>query len=546
MIPRFATVRRMITLSAVVSLITLTSSANPPGRIVRPVRQLELVTGERLNVEFLALDEQGCEFRWHGHTHCRLPLAAIRTLSNPPGVIDQWDESGESFRRDGQDKTTAAWHRTVATPLAAGELTVWYRPRESKNSTVEFHCGFRRGDQDDVLRLRIHSTGQVEVTPPAGWRRQFSQQLHPSHSWSRLAVHWNTQRCDVVVDDSLHSTYRNDAARFNGLAVSSTSDEVWCVELDHLTLREFNAELAARADVPREVLDQDAVTLTTGDQLFGRFARAPQTGAVALRSPHGGWSGRWQDIIQLDFARRPLHTLLVDPVDGWLFDVNTTAEGSTGHLAESLRAVRIDGRSITHPWLGNIVQSSLSIASFTPYGRGEFRWLEPDRQHLGDEIRPDLTPSRPVGTAIAGTVQLDSVPSTATWIVVDVAEVEPSGLHTLPTQPFLETLRGGGLRTELLLNDRLVTDLNRYVSLRQPPNHPERLWVRIPSDAWRVGKNIWTIRQRPLAPTQSQYDDAEIGRVGLWISNNPILSLDPSEGALVPWLIEELRTHDNS
>ncbi len=513
MVPRLATFHRLIVFTVVASAVASLNAAGPPARLVRPLRQLELVTGEQLNVEFLGLDEQGCEFRWHGLTRCRLPLAALRSLANPLGIIDHWDESGDALQFD--DSTV--WQRTVATPLPAGDLSAWFRLLDAadSNATVRLRLQFQTGDAAQELRLRIRSTGNIEAIPPAAWRPQFSQRLRPPQTGARLAVRWSAERCEVMVDDALHTVYQTGGAQFTGLMLERDADAA--VVIDHVGLRQFDAELATRPMPPRDGEDQDAVMLTTGDQLFGRFTEAARSGGITLQGPQGDWSGDWRDIVRIDFARRPLPDHFFAPVHGWCVDLRMTSGASTGDMPESLRAVRFTGNSLLHPWLGQIASPSSRISSITPYGYGEFRWLEPERRHLGDEIRTDLSPTRPVGTAVTGTVAFDAIPTGSTWIVVDVAELEPSGLQTLPTQPFLETLRGGGLRTELLINDRVITDLNRYLSLRPSTSHPERLWLRVPAEAWRVGKNSWALRQRPLSPTQYQYDDGDIGRIGLWI-----------------------------
>lgn len=524
MVPRFVTFRRPIVLGLIVLCSPLIGSATEP---VRPLRQLELVTGELLIVEFLRLDEHGCEFRWHGDTRCRLPLAAIRSLANPPGVIDHFDESFDAMSRDGVGRRAwhshrnPTWQHTVDVSITAGELRLWCRvdDQSAGESAKVAVCHYRAAEQNADLVLTMHADGSFSCDASPQWRKTFTQPLRTVADWQCVSIRWNPGRCEIAVGDAVHTIFAtDDEATFTALTLESGAAAAAVgVGIDDVVLREFRTEMT-QATASSRVEDQDAVTLTTGDQLFGRTATSARPGHIALHGPQGDWSGTMSDTIRLDFARRPLPAHFQMPVRGWCFDVRTSAQDAPYGLTESLRGVRFTPRTVLHPWLGEMAWSPSQRDVITPHGWGEFRWLEPDRRHLGDEIRPDLSPAVPVGTSLGGEVTLDDQPTGRTWIVLDIAELEPSGSRTLPTQPFLETLRGGGLRTELMINGKIATDLNRYVSIRTDPQHPQRVWLPIPHTLWHAGKNTWVIRQRPLSPTQTQYDDAEVGRIGLWIN----------------------------
>ncbi len=504
-----------------------------PARIVRPLRQLELVTGEQLLVEFLWLDEDACEFRWHGHTRCRLPLAAIRSVSNPAGAIDHWDESFEdlppestalSGRGAWHSQRDSTWQRSVETPITVGELTLWRRMIDpgAGSPAATLRCQFRESENTGKLVVIIRGDGSVSCETPASWRKTFTQSLRTSPDWTRITVRWNANRCEVTLGDAVHTVFETDNVAFTGVAIEPSRDKTTAsAAVDDLLLRECNADSAVRSMPVRAVEDQDAVTLTTGDQLFGQFMDASPAESIKLHSPQGDWSGNGVDIIRLDFARRPLPAHFYWPVQGWCFDFRSAPQDAVQGMTENLRGVRLLGKTIAHPWLGEMAWSPSPRIIIVPYGWGEFRWLEPDRHHLGDEIRSDLSVALPVGTSLTGQVQLDQRRQGNAWMVLDVAELEPSGPETLPTQPFLKTLRGGGLRTELVINDHIITDLNRLISIQTAAQNPQRVWVPIPRSVWQDGPNDWKLRQQPLSPTQLQYDDCEVGRVALWIPSWP-------------------------
>lgn len=503
-----------------------------PARIVRPLRQLELVTGERLNVEFLRLEEHACEFRWHGHTRCRLPLAAIRSIANPPGVIDHWDESFEelpaasptsSGRSAWQSDRDDSWHRDIEPAMTTGELMIWHHmlPPDTQSVAAVLRCRFAQGNDTAELVLNFRGDGALQCDTPRGWRPVFGQHLRPSRRWSRITVRWTTERCEVVVDNAVHSVFGMESATFTGAMLESgRANDGARVALDDLIVREFPVDAGA-LNLPVRVEDQDSITLRSGDQLFGRFVEPLRAGEIRLQSPLGDWSGDWREIVRLDFARRPLSEHFFAPVRGWCFDVRMPSQEVASGMAENLRGVRFTGQTLIHPWLGEMAWSPSPRAVVVPYGWGEFRWLKSDRHHLGDEIRADLSPAMPVGTSLTGSVDVDVGSAGSTWVVLDAAELEPSGPRTLPTQPFLETLRGGGLRTELLVNDRNIGDLNRLISIRTSAAQPDRLWLSIPRQRWRAGRNTWAVRQQPLSPIKPQYDDCEISHVALWIPGWP-------------------------
>jgi len=487
-----------------------------------PVRHLELVSGERLLVENVRGDDGGLTFRWNGSTRCRLPLAMIRSVANPPGWIDRLDESFEAagnatsrvYSGHGawNSATSSRWEHRCEPALAAGELAFWKRTdsTEDQKAAVSLRLTFDSDGVTTELVLMLDDPEGLSVALPDGWRRTFSQRLRVNEDWSRVVIHWREQRCEIQVNHAVHSVFTAPAMKLRRVALEPAKTST--VIVDDLVLREYRPELAAMPVPPQVTESVDTVTLGTGDQLFGEFAAGEVPSTIKLLGEQLTWTGDWSEVSRVDFARRPMPPQALAPVRGWFCDFR--APRST-EFTPFVRNLRLKERTAYHPWLGTVPRPSLCTADVR---FGEFRWLEPDRRHLGDEIRAALSPTIPVGTSISGTMDFASSPRGPTWIMVDVAEMEPSGPDTPPMQPFLTTLRGGGLRTELVINDRVVTDLNRFLRARPRVTHPERVWLPVPTTAWRAGTNSWAIRQRPLSSTQPQYDDAEVGRIALWIA----------------------------
>ena len=489
--------------------------------------ELELVTGERLCIDQAHFDKGGLSFRWQRNNRCRLPFACLRSLASPPGWRDRLWETFQPLRRETapltrdrggvwSSTTNPAWHKPFEPALAAGGLSfAWKSPGNPKpEPAVHVTLAFESDATTAPLQLVLQSSGHVSVTLPEGWTKTFSQRRPPSTDWSRIAVVWQADRCEIELDSALLMICKRPAGALQKVTLEAIepSTEVW---IDDIVVREYRPDMAGLRASPRDNESVDILTLASGDRFFGTLAAAEESTPIVLDGEQVRWTGDWSDVVRIDFARRPLPPHCFTPVQGGLWDV-TSLPGITEPLF--LRNLHHRGHAVHHPWLGQLAWPASMPVQSTPVAWGEFRWLEPERRHLGDELRDDLVPVAPVGTSLSGGIEFTTPPAGPTWMVLDVSEMEPSGPETPPTQPFLDILRGGGLRTEVFINDQLVTDLNRYLRVRPNASHPERVWVPLPRSAWSAGQNTWTIRQQPLSPTQHQYDDTEIGRIGLWIT----------------------------
>lgn len=492
-----------------------------------PLRELELVTGERLCIEEAHLDDGGLSFRWQRDNRCRLPLACLRSLANPPGWRDRPTESFVAPRQPGTPQnqgrqhvwnstTSAAWNRNFQPALTAGEVSFAWKPvgTMTNRPVVRVSLSFDSTETTHTLPLMLESSGHVSATLPVGWTKTFSQPRPPVTNWSRVVVVWQENRCEIHLDTALLMVCQRPAGALQRLSLEAVdpSVELW---IDDVVVREYRSDVAAWRAAPRRTESFDVVTLASGDQLFGTITSAQDSSPIVLDGEQGRWIGDWSEVTRIDFSRRPLPAPCFTPVNGGRWDATSLPDSPEPLF---LRNLQSRGETVHHPWLGQLVWPAALPTNITPVAWGEFRWLEPDRRHLGDELRDDLSPVAPVGTLLGGEVSLDSPPVGLAWLMLDVSELEPSSPATLPTQPFLETLRGGGLRTEVFVNDELVTDLNRYLRVRSPVSDPHRVWVPILCSFWRAGRNTWSVRQQPLSPSRREFDDAEVGRIGLWIT----------------------------
>lgn len=495
--------------------------------IARPLRQLELVTGERFYVEWLSADRHAVEVRWRGH-RVRLRWERVARLSTLPGVVDLLDESFESQgvevaplahsgRKVWQNAPSLpGWSWKPLEPVLEGQLHWCQRRGVTDSGDIHVRLNFSGEQQPVGLEVRTDAAGKLTALPPQGWTIDFRQPLVLSGNWEPLSVDWDEEQWRVLWRDVVLATGRKPAQAWCGLAwqTSGPPASIWVDDL-HVSARQ--------AVVPLQVEHNDVVILQTGDGIYGRV-RALDAKGLEIRGSRGSvhipWS-EWQavqlsqtrpDVSSSEFVHGTWHRVETRPP---LWPRGLPAESWLA-AGESLVADQV--LVWNHPWMGSLYVPKTAIEQKKPHRVGSFCWLLGGQVHLGDEVRPAFGCPEPQGTAVGGVFELRAQPRQGCSISLEVAELEPAGDQTPPTEPFLTQLRSGALRTELYVNGRLVGDWNRLLSWRPSRIQRERLRMAVPVDWLHPGRNTWEIRQQPWAPGDPRYDDCEIGRVLLEIA----------------------------
>lgn len=496
--------------------ITSAGAASPAATARRPWRVVELVTGEQCFAECLRLDKRAAEFRIDGMTRFRIPLAAIRAVRNPPGIVDVWDETASTKGNDPaiwSSAESASWERSCDAAVSAGELGFWRHVTGPTANSITGWISCRFGVEGDAptLRLALQANGALDVVAPPTWRMTFQQPVASSGQWTKIRILWDSDRCNVLVGEAVRVTFAIDGGGLHQFRLERGEDGI--CRINDIGFRRCTSP--TRAHFVHDSDDLDTVTLASGDQLFGQLTTA-DAGQIALRGADGTWSGKWTDVVRIDMAPRKTAANLLVPVRGWCVDTQTTPTAESHGERTSWRSLVRQGTLAQHPVLGVFPWPAAEIVQ--PIGFGEWRWLDAGWHRLGDELRANLFPVSPEGTAISGSWTSSTLPTGNATVVCDVAELEPSGPETPPTQPFLSVLRGGGLRTELLVNDRVISDVNRQLTHRPASDYPVRIRLNVSRAAMRPGVNTWAFHLRPMAANNPQCDDGYVGRVGLWTS----------------------------
>lgn len=505
----------------------------------RPLRVLELVTGERLHVEWLRCDAQTAEFRWAGQTRFRLSRSLIAAVRNPPGERDVWDESFE--QRPGEDIASAAEHaphaahtgrgvlradrlappwRRALPPCAAARVSVWRRvagaAADAVAGVVELEFAGTAGTE--VLPVRCRSDGVIAAETPPGWRTDFRQIVRAPTAWTALQIVLTEAEFTVYAGDAVVLRGRKPPSALTAVAIragepAATRGECW---FDDIHVRQCGVPTA------QAVVQQDpeafAVWTADGDVLFGDDLRA-SVDELRLRGERGEKALRWSDIVAVDFPRAENPAADMAEIAGRIGWFVGPAAADRPELPPerwvgAARAVGPTWLGVDHCVLGTLWNRARFAGAFRPEYRGSFRWLDPRLHHLGDELHADWPLERPV-REIGGSFALMRVPRESVSLSAEVSELEPSGPGTPLGQPFLQELRGGGLRTELRINERLVGDWNRLLTGKASIGKGVRVRLEVPHEYLVVGENTWRIRQQPLSPSDRNRDDCLFGRVAL-------------------------------
>ena len=199
----------------------------------------------------------------------------------------------------------------------------------------------------------------------------------------------------------------------------------------------------------------------------------------------------WGQVAGIQFRRV---AALGTPVEGLLARVEwrSAPGGETDHLdfAEgAITAVTDRTMTVATPYSGILSIPRWSLQKVSIFGHGRRYVIDATGHHLGDELSvsaPVLDPPEPEGGVLERTIELAEVPEGPWFLILDVVQVV--GEHN--DEEYSPRVRNGELRTNVLVNGRLVDNLNRHIKTENKV--PERVTIAIPAGLLQPGKN--TIR----------------------------------------------------
>ena len=265
---------------------------------------------------------------------------------------------------------------------------------------------------------------------------------------------------------------------------------------------------------------RDMLVTESGDELFGRIIGVTENGATLetlgrIRSiPFRGVTAlNWQQpsmaVRQLPaikagvIARITMQPFVDRPAcEPEQFTVTITR-------SDSMYLV------VQHELIGEMKLRWSDISRVDPLFFGQSVLIDARRFHLGNSIRSDFHRHLPDGMRLHGEFSLPTIPPGRPSLSLDVAELEAAGPGTPPASPFLASLRAGNLVTEVIVNDRLLGNLNEQIRFKPPIKTPERIRIAVPREFLKQGQNSFELLQKPLTKGGQEFDDSEIGNIRL-------------------------------
>ncbi|OAI47059.1 hypothetical protein AYO44_10300 [Planctomycetaceae bacterium SCGC AG-212-F19] len=437
-----------------------------------------------------------------------IPRAAVAAVGHPPGVITIIDEDfanglegcrlkGDPVVRERDpvaartslvlDRPGQAAEYVLPSAIEAGRLALSYRTVVPQPAGAHWFVDAIFSGNDLPIRLSVELAGRgTTIVREAPGLDPATAVAFVTQGWHRLQIELARSELLVQVDDQvLHRGKVPSSARLskvrlrcgNGPLAAILGGEVW---INDFVLTRFVDELPR----PPGDLDQDEVWLASGDQQFGKVLGADRH-KIEMSTRFGPRTVSWADVRAVHFRRQPS-----PPRSSSGEHVRIGIDAGAGN-ADQLEGVLagMDERRITlnHAVLGSIAVERDHVRYIQWRFQGRRLELEHGIYHLGEKpiAGSDV---RPEGLSLRRTFALTAVPAAAR-LQVAVAHLPAPGDDATVAR----MLQRGGLRTEVVLNGRVVDYLNRHVA--RSPAQPQTITLALPAANLRVGDNVLELRQ---------------------------------------------------
>ena len=514
-------------------------------RTHRPFREVTLVGGDKFVGECLDWGTQVATFRLQNSQIVSIAVAAVSRMANSPGEVDLFSESFEprlpedadskiEQMRDatqaasGQfslriDSTSGGFRHALDKPLNSVRIEFLF---QSAGSDLSSSCGEWQLEWDHVdpkespLVVRVGADRSISLVEAVAGSKSSQQTLRLAEGWHSFVALMTPGQTRLIVDDAILASISTPRASFKAIqfrpAAPSSENRLW---IDDLQIQKTGNSSDEDLSV-HESIDRDMLVTESGDELFGRIIGVTENGATLetlgrIRSiPFRGVTAlNWQQpsmaVRQLPaikagvIARITMQPFVDRPAcEPEQFTVTITR-------SDSMYLV------VQHELIGEMKLRWSDISRVDPLFFGQSVLIDARRFHLGNSIRSDFHRHLPDGMRLHGEFSLPTIPPGRPSLSLDVAELEAAGPGTPPASPFLASLRAGNLVTEVIVNDRLLGNLNEQIRFKPPIKTPERIRIAVPREFLKQGQNSFELLQKPLTKGGQEFDDSEIGNIRL-------------------------------
>lgn len=514
-----------------------------------PPRLIDFRGGESLHAGIETVDSIAIGASLFGAASSSVPRAAVARLLHPAGerslVYEDFENRPTLFE---VARLSPAQHRSgrlslsrrpgdgpvallVGRSISTGRIELSFYDTGAVDRSQDWFIEIELGAREDAVKIRFSlgwSAPEYRCAT-SGDARLAAQSVARSKGWHRFALLFDPQRLVALVDDKVIGTGAGagaptairilnaavdgaDKARVG--AVAKTSDENQATEgwIDDLQIFEHVETLTP----PTNTQPIDLAWLATGDELFGAvLTSGPRE--VMLSGKSGQRRIPWSELNGIVFAAGGAPAGA--PVDGVIATIELAPilgadVGTNDRIVAALQQVSESELIAAHPCLGTVHIPLREVERIVPQFSGSLRLIDPAHHHLGNEIREDFSAKLAEGPRLERSFTLESVPKPGLHVSLLAADIEPA---LSQDERFRRQLSAGHLRTELLVNGRRVTDLNKLVSWRSKPDNPQRLRIAVPAAFLKKGANILRLEQSPTMDDPQEFDDCEISRLAIEI-----------------------------
>lgn len=500
-----------------------------------PLKQITLLGGDRITAEIQRWDRQDdVELRLPTGHVARLPRFAIKSVSTPRGesevLYEPFEEPSATIDATWIERADAAGGRSSLNlakldkplehrflqPLDAGRIQVWFRV-DSTVQPVELSAAFGIGSDRTSPLIVKATTREATISVPSKYQPTATlQTVALSRGWHCLTAALFADHAVITIDDSLLLSASRSLGPLNSLRFSATGPAL----LDDLQVSQFTNVPAQAFNHP--TTKDDCVTLSSGDQWFGKVSQITPSGVV-ISDATGDRVAPWPPIVSVDLHQsesmvpQSMSTSGVHAVLQLQGNLDRPLQ-PPDRLHATIVQIERDYVIVAHPWLGRLALGWNQIARIERQFFGQSLIVDARSRHLGDAIREDFQRQVPDGldwsTKFTLASPLHLLPSEV-WLTMDVVDLEPSGPQTPPASKFLKELRSGQLLTQITINNQPAGDLNRWIRFRATPDSPERIRCLLPAGLLQAGENSLRLHQIPLKTLGRHYDNCELSNLRL-------------------------------
>lgn len=268
-------------------------------------RRVQLRDGQQITGQLLGLDGEKLTLRTAWAERLELPRAAVASLDSLPGwrtvIDDDFRKGVHTFTTIGQVRT-----HTLDKPLPAGRIGVNFREQGKPTAarwTLEML--FEQGERMRHIAMTVGGESDKYAIDTGGLKGR-ARSVKRTPGWHRLILKFSPRSLRITCDDDVlwYNLEQGPGGRLKQVSwhchpISGDATE----PRGAVAWAEFSLERPVdEHPKPPADTEQDAVRLSSDDQLFGRILQANRHG-ITIEGRFGKRTLPWNEVAGCSFQR---------------------------------------------------------------------------------------------------------------------------------------------------------------------------------------------------------------------------------------------------